>query len=371
MQHLAVAASWPAADRMSDGDDDEEEELDAEQTRELVDGMDEPDLREAAEELGLEVAAGTSVDALRAAVQAAYAPDKGEGGAAEEVAAAEEGEDDDDEEITLEQMLQMLAEMSAEEVVETFAEGELTVEGEATTEAMRAALAAEAAEVADAQEEAAEVAEAAPAQASAEAVAGSAAAADAADDGGGADQRLSVRVNQRRASVLSLHLMADARGWEQQLSRDDTEPQTPGGRLKFTAGGKSAKLPPDCTLEQLRIKFGLLLKCKPDAVALTYQDSDEEMEIVDDGDLDEAKAKASGGRVALGLVGGAASAAGGASPAPASPALATGGAVGRTSSEEYAAEQDVMLGAARNPLLSFEERLHCAYMCHTQDTGGA
>jgi len=174
-------------------EDDDDGELDPEQMREIVDGMDEPDLREAAEELGLEVAADATVDALRAAVQAAYAPDEGEGGAAEEAAAAEEGEDDDDEDMTTEQMLQMVAEMSAEEVAETFAEGELTVEGEATTEAMRAALAAaysDDVEAEDAQGEAAEVAEAAPAQppAAAEAQAADAgSAANTAGDGGDDD----------------------------------------------------------------------------------------------------------------------------------------------------------------------------------------
>jgi len=76
-------------------------------------------------------------------------------------------------------------------------------------------------------------------------------------------------------------------------------------KLKFTAGGKTAKLPPDCTLAELREKFSRLLKCELDAVELTYQDSDEEIEIVDDGDLDDAKAKVSEGRVALGLVGSA------------------------------------------------------------------
>jgi len=48
-------------------------------------------------------------------------------------------------------------------------------------------------------------------------------------------------------------------------------------KLIFTAGGKTAKLPPDCTLDELREKFSRPLKCELDAVELTYQDSDEEI----------------------------------------------------------------------------------------------
>ena len=100
-------------------------------------------LREVAEELGLEVAADATVDALRAAVQAAYAPDKGEGagGAAEEEGLeAWAAYEDTDDELNPEQMLEIVDGMNEPDLREAAEELGLEVAADATVDAVRASV---------------------------------------------------------------------------------------------------------------------------------------------------------------------------------------------------------------------------------------
>ena len=91
-----------------------------------------------------------------------------------------------------------------------------------------------------------------------------------------------------------------------ELARLPKDASTSGGgkttdRIKITCGGKTTKLQPDCSLDDLLAKIALIHKVPKDSISLSYVDQDgDDVGIADDGDLEDAKKRVREGKVTLG-----------------------------------------------------------------------